>query len=129
ARGFSLLELLVAMVIMALSLGMLYQASGGSVRAVGQTQRQAEAARLAESLLAAREAVGEAGWQASGQWQGYSWRVRSQPLETGLSGPAIAVLHRVDFEIEWQEAERTRRLNFATVLPQREPPVIAGAAP
>ena len=33
--GFSLLELLVAFVIMAFSLGMLYQASGGTVRHLG----------------------------------------------------------------------------------------------
>lgn len=39
ARGFSLLEVLVAFSVMALALGVLYQALGGSMRAMGEAER------------------------------------------------------------------------------------------
>ena len=55
--GFSLLELLVAFVIMAFSLGMLYQAAGGTVRSLGDTEQQLRASMLAQSVLNSRDSV------------------------------------------------------------------------
>ena len=60
-RGFSLLELLVAFVIMAMSLAVLYRASGGTVSAALAVERQGQAAQAIEAAqlmltVAAREA-------------------------------------------------------------------------
>ena len=51
-RGFSLLEILVAFSILALSLGVLMQIFSGSLRNADVTRDQAQAVALAQSLLA-----------------------------------------------------------------------------
>lgn len=51
-RGFSLLEILVAFTILALSLGMAMQIFAGSMRNADITHDQAEATALAQTLLA-----------------------------------------------------------------------------
>ena len=51
-RGFSLLEVLVAFTILALSLGVLMQIFSGSLRNADVTRDQAQAVALAQSLLA-----------------------------------------------------------------------------
>ena len=51
-RGFSLLEILVAFTILALSLGVLMQIFSGSLRNADVTGDQAQAVALAQSLLA-----------------------------------------------------------------------------
>ena len=52
SRGFSLLEMLVAMSILAMSLGALYQAVSGATRNVRSDERYAYAIELARSLIA-----------------------------------------------------------------------------
>ena len=73
--GFTILELLVAFAIMAISLGMLYRVSGGSARAVGDMEHYQRAIVLAESILAMRDAIPEEGWVEAGRVAGFDWRV------------------------------------------------------
>ncbi len=67
-RGFSLLELLVAFAIMAMSLAMIYRAVGGSVRNVSAIEDRQRASWVVESVLA--QIDGEAardGWRQNDQ--------------------------------------------------------------
>ncbi len=117
--GFSLLELLVAFAIMALSLGVLYQASASSVRNVGEIRDHARAVLLAESLLATRDFVEPQGWNESGQFQTYTWQVRSVP-QGGIDGGGV-VFHRVGVDVAWQERGRARSVELVTLMPQARP--------
>lgn len=129
-RGMSLLELLVAFSILALSLGVLYKAIGGSARNVADAERYQRAVLLGESLLSARDAVAADGWSEDGQSAGYAWSVRSAPLETeaGRRNPGAPVLHQVDIRIDWSsERNTTRSLHLSTLRPQRKPPVAGGS--
>jgi general secretion pathway protein I len=120
-RGFTLLELLVAFTIVAISLGMLYRASGAGARSVGDIERYQRAVVLAESLLAVRDSVPPQGWNQAGESAGYSWRVSSAPYPSAVENPNVPALHEITIAVAWRDAERPRQLEFSTLLPERKP--------
>ena len=121
-QGFTLLELLVAFAIMALSLGMLYRASGSGARSVVDIERYQRAVILGESLLALRDAVPEQGWNQTGESAGYNWRISSAPYATAINGPNVPPLHEISIVITWADADRQRQFTLNTLRPQRKPP-------
>ncbi len=121
-RGLTLLELLVAFAIMALSLGMLYRAMGGSARSVADVDRYQRAVVLAQSLLSLRDTVPEQGWNQAGESAGYQWRVASVPFATDVKGPNVPFLHEVNILITWSDGARTRSFELNTLRPQRKMP-------
>jgi general secretion pathway protein I len=123
SRGFSLLELLVALSIMAMALGMLYQASTGALRGVGDLDKDQRANILAQSILDARDAVPAAGWNESGRAADMDWVVASAPYETAVARevPAVPRLHEVRVVIAWDGWRGRRRLELHTLLPQQRP--------
>ena len=122
ARGFSLLEILVAFAIAAMALGVLYQAVGTSVRQVVDTAGYERATLLAESLLSAYASVPPQGISATGEAAGLSWQVSTSPHATAHDGnPRAARLHDVRISIQWPEGGRQRVLNLQTLRPQRKP--------
>jgi len=124
--GFSLLELLVAFVIMAFSLGMLYQASGGTVRHLGDVESHQRAVILARSILNSREAVPEMGWNERGESAGFMWHVSSSPFNGGVSDSRVPALQEIQIAVEWTDRRGGRRLELKTLLPQLAP--IPGSA-
>ena len=79
AGGFSLLEILVAFAIMALSLGALYKVMGNSARQAGHLSSQEGAVLLAESLLSAYSTIPADGVRDAGTSAGFEWQVSSAP--------------------------------------------------
>ncbi|GAC1599660.1 MAG: hypothetical protein NVS3B2_01090 [Ramlibacter sp.] len=119
--GFSLLELLVALSIMSMALGLLYQASTGALRGVGDLGTEQRANVLAQSILDARDAVPAAGWNESGRDATMSWQVTSAPYQTAVAtqSPAVSPLHEVRVRIEWDGRRGARQLELHTLLPQQ----------
>ena len=120
--GFSLLELLVALAVMGLSLGMLYQVDVGVLRGVGDQAAHQRATVLAQSLLDARDAVPATGWQEQGQDAGFAWSVATTalPLPAGMDA-RTPVLHQVNIAVRWQGRQGPRAVELVTLLPQALP--------
>lgn len=123
SRGFSLLELLVALSIMSMALGLLYQASTGALRGVGDLDMDQRASVLAQSILEARDAVPAAGWTESGRAAEMDWTVASALYPTAVARETSSVprLHEVRVVVEWDSRRGRRRIELHTLLPQRRP--------
>lgn len=123
SAGFSLLELLVALSIMSMALGLLYQASTGALRGVGDLDLEQRANILAQSILAARDAVPAAGWTERGHAADMNWQVGTALYETAVSRetPTVPRLHEVRVVVEWDSRRGPRRLELHTLLPQQRP--------
>lgn len=122
AHGFSLLELLVAMAILAMSLALLYQIDAGVVRGVSDLQMQQRATVLAQSILDSRDAVPASGWQEQGSVVGLDWSVQSTPLPRPVGVDLAApLLHEVRIAIRWPGRGDDHTLTLTTLLPQALP--------
>ena len=118
--GFSLLEILVAFAIMAMSLGLIYRVAGGSARNVTDVAQAQQAAWLAESLLNTHSSLLSDGWNEDGQSAGFQWQVRSNLYNSGINAPLAIPLHEIRITIQWTLGSRPGELKLVTLLPQRK---------
>ena len=126
SAGFTLLEVVVALAIMAIALGVLYRAVGGGVRTVGDLSAYSRAVAIGESVLQMRDSVPAEGWNEAGQWEGFRWSVASAPYEPG-SGEGVP-LHRVQVDVAWSDGLRDRSFSLVSLRPEQAAPA-KGAGP
>jgi general secretion pathway protein I len=114
ARGFTLVEVLVALAILALTFTFAYRAMSGGLGRLAD-DGAAEAAVLVARTQLARVggdlalADGETAGRAAG---GYSWRLRITPYggpEGGLAG------HLVVVDVGWKSGRLARQVRLETV--------------
>lgn len=118
-RGFTLIEVVVAFAILALSLGALYESFGDSLRRGGEA-RQAELATLrAESLLAEyRGSGGLLPKEHTGEDAelGYSWRISVKPYPAEVSENSTLDVESVDVEVNWGAKRHGIQLHSVELL-------------
>lgn len=117
-RGFSLLEMLVAIAILGLALGALYQAASGATRNVRVDERYAYAVELARSLLADNAVVPANGEQRRGETAGgFVWRVDARPLaQTRDSRLPPGLLQEIEVGVSWTDSGRTREVTLNSIV-------------
>lgn len=106
SQGFTLIEVLVALAIVALALTALLQVFGGGLRAVSVSERYLMATMLARSVL---DDFGTEIPAVAGEWSGdiadgYRWTARAAPSRTiGAikNGNELQVPLEVQVEISW----------------------------
>ena len=125
AGGFTLLEVMLAFVIFALSFATVLEIMGGSMRSVRRASDDTQVAHYVQSII---DLVGTEIPLEEGQFSGtgldrYDWRLgiylfaasdedgRTQELAE-LSG---IELYQVDLDIDWQTGRRDRSLHFSTI--------------
>jgi general secretion pathway protein I len=107
-RGFTLLEVVVALAIAGLALVGLFRAGSGGVLAVDAAGRANEAIQRAQSQLAqfGRSYAITLGDSEGDDGDGYRWRVHARPLaawQVGSgAGAATITLFEVQIAISWQ---------------------------
>jgi general secretion pathway protein I len=109
--GFTLVEIIVALAILALSLSSILPAISDALWRTSEAEAQAEAASLARSLLAqAGTAVPLNDGAAAGQFvNGFRWRLEVMPYAGAeQAGPVRA--YRVVAEVSWDDARHGRSL-------------------
>lgn len=145
--GFTLLEVLIAFVIAALALGVMFDAILGGLRAGADAGQVEEALVLARSRLALADyAVGSgavpAGEQTGDEGRGFKWRVTVVPaadvpmphigpdtvgIVNGDRAVARAALYAITVVVSWPGPARTHEVRLATARLVRLPPKRAGA--
>ena len=123
--GFTLLEVLLAFVIFALSFSIILEILAGSMRSTTRARTYSEAALLAQSLvdmvgIEIPLEEGSLGGEAPG---GYNWELYISPYEPQheedrnieLAEIAGTALFWVDLEVEWGNENRPQQVHFSTV--------------
>lgn len=115
--GFSLLEMIVAISILALALGALYQAAGGATRNVRFDEKYAYGVELARSLLANNGSVPVSGVNATGATDdGFGWYVTTRSAAAGVSSDAGPRLHEIEVGVTWSDGGKQREVVLHSVV-------------
>ena len=126
-RGFSLIEVLVAFMILAMSLTVIYRIFSGGLRNVAVSEDYARAVLVAESQLSA---IGiteplERG-VSSGEWgERFRWeRVveNYQPWEQDKQLTTKLLAYMITVNVDWEHAGQTRQISLNSVRLQQEKP-------
>ena len=119
--GFTLIEVLVAFIVLAISLGALFQIFSTGMRASRSAEEYTRATLLAESRLAAIGITGalEEGETAGEYEDGYNWRVAIRRYrlegqeEEGLPPPIEA--YEVVVTVAWDQGSGERSVSLTTL--------------
>lgn len=118
--GFSLLEVLVAFAILAVSLGVLLGIFSRATIATIASAQYSQAATLAESLLTlvGHEVALEEGAVSGGTESGFSWELTMLEVDLADEFPTTTLsvrAYRVNVTVLWFDAGRPRRLALSTL--------------
>ena len=125
SRGFTLLEVMLAFVVFALSFATVLEIMAGSMRSVRRASDDTQVALFAQSIM---DLVGTEIPIEEGQFNGmgmdrYEWRldiylydVSDEDMRTQeLAEMSGIELYRVDLDINWEAGRRQRDLHFSTM--------------
>lgn len=119
-RGFSLLEILIAFSILALSLGILLKIFSSGVNTAGVAEEYNAAVQIAESLMAQTgvESPLQAGETTGLENEKYQWRVSVSPFQFTAENLDVtdiaAVLFKTKVTVSWGD-DNGRQLELITL--------------
>lgn len=116
-RGFTLIEVLVAMTVLALALVPLLRIYSGGATGADTADHYVRASAVAESLLAsAGSEYSLREGQVSGQSAGkFDWTLTIRPYQPELHQASPLELFEVEAAVRWTRGARTRTLTLTTL--------------
>jgi general secretion pathway protein I len=138
-KGFSLLEVIAAVLLLAITFATLMRVAGSSLNLTARAAERSEAAMWARSLLDSAYVLEPPRIGASsGRFDArYQWRLdvrpwqapaaASGPTPAPLTGPAALRMVRLDLEVLWTGAGHHYNAHFSTlrlVAPQEQQPEV-----
>ena len=115
--GFSLLEMLVALSILSMTLGVLYQAVSGATRNVRTDERYVFSVEPARSLLVEYGQVPTEGGSWKGETEGgFSWKVAASPIDIPFDILFPGAIQSIDIEVGWIDGRRERKFELSSVV-------------
>ena len=113
--GFTLLETLVALAVLSISLGVIYQIFGTSMRNMQYAKEYSQAQLLAESKLSE---LGKGIPVKEGAFEGtfaekYRWKMEVSPLPVNVEEDEVRAF-KVDFKVLWTSSHKDRAINIHT---------------
>ncbi|MFK8050475.1 MAG: type II secretion system protein J [Halioglobus sp.] len=116
SQGFSLLEMIVAISILSMTLGLLYQAVSGATRNVRTDEKYAYGVELARSLLANYAVVPSSGLNATGETAGeFRWEVQASPMELP-SAMRAGSLQSIAVQVSWPDRGSRKTVALHSVV-------------
>jgi|SRR6516225_215517 len=116
--GFTLLEVIVTIAILALTFTILFQTIAETVDRTGQSENLGRAQLLARSLLdqVGRELPMKAGESVGEDGNGLHWRLRQSPYrEAGDNGQSMMAAMQVSAEIFWGRPPFSHSITISTL--------------
>jgi general secretion pathway protein I len=109
--------MVVALAVLSLCLGILYQATGGATRNVRTDEKYAYAVELARSLLASNGSVPREGVRSQGETPGgFSWRTVSSPVPVSGEKLLPGVLQNIEVSVNWRDGSKDRSVVLYSVV-------------
>lgn len=121
ARGFSLLEVIAAIMLLAITFGALMEVAGGSIRLSENASEHTQAALWARTLLDTRFALDpmQPGVSEGHFDDRYRWRLQVAPwVAPGVTPAANAngmQMYRLDLDVMWGTPPFDRTAHFSTL--------------
>jgi len=116
--GFTLLEVVVAFAILAVSLGVVFQAFGTGSKNLRLSEQHTIATLIAESQLATIgvEHPLKAGIVSGKAMPPYRWRAQITPIGGGeaIGNRAVPVLYDVVMTVQWKDGDADRSMSLTT---------------
>lgn len=116
--GFSLVEVIVALAILALSLAVLLSVISNGIQYADRAEKLARAGTLAQSLLAGigTEVPIQPGQTAGEFPEGFRWRVRAEPYGDAVDRDHWPVAaYTISVEVLWGEGREERSVALSTL--------------
>jgi general secretion pathway protein I len=117
--GFTLIEVLVALAILAIAFGFAFRALSGGFDRLDRDQKSADALLLAQSTLArvGHDIALQDSAVAGRTKDDFSWRIEMAPYgDTQGVPPGRLIGHRVEVTIAWSERHQRREVRLTSLV-------------
>jgi general secretion pathway protein I len=120
-KGFSLLEVMVAFVVMGLVVGVILQLFGSSMNSVALSDEYSFAVQVAESRLATvgnEIEVQDGNESGEEKGSGYRWEVQMAPIKLSDEMEKLPLplqLYRVEVVVTWKSGDKSREFHLSSL--------------